>query len=108
MNLIVCEQAWLVYEDNNLVRLIDPSLDVNYPEAEAVKFLKVGLLCVQENVRLRPIMSTVVKMLTGDVDIGDVRVSQPGLIADLMDIKLVQQMLSISSSETAGHSTASF
>ncbi|KAH7553587.1 hypothetical protein JRO89_XS12G0030500 [Xanthoceras sorbifolium] len=103
------QKAWEVYKDSDLVTLVDPTLDVNYPEAEAVRFLKVGLLCVQENVRLRPIMSTTVNMLTGDVDIQDVHITQPGL-ADLMDIKLAQQMLSqsISSSETPSHSTAYF
>ncbi|KAL5740767.1 hypothetical protein ACOSQ2_029947 [Xanthoceras sorbifolium] len=103
------QKAWEVYKDSDLVTLVDPTLDVNYPEAEAVRFLKVGLLCVQENVRLRPIMSTTVNMLTGDVDIQDVHITQPGL-ADLMDIKLAQEMLSqsISSSETPSHSTAYF
>ncbi|KAK4834258.1 hypothetical protein QYF36_019755 [Acer negundo] len=105
------QKAWQLYNDNNLVRLVDPELDVNYPEAEAVQFLKVGLLCVQENVRLRPIMSTAVKMLTGEIDIRDVHISQPGFVSDLMDIKLVQQMLSQTiscSSGTTSQSTTSF
>ncbi|KAK2658038.1 hypothetical protein Ddye_011090 [Dipteronia dyeriana] len=105
------QKAWEVYKDNNLVRLVDPELDVNYPDAEAVQFLKVGLLCVQENVRLRPIMSTAVKMLTGEIDIRDVHISQPGFVADLMDIKLARQMLSQSISSSSGipsQSTVSF
>ncbi|KAK0583913.1 hypothetical protein LWI29_004988 [Acer saccharum] len=105
------QKAWQLYNDNDLVRLVDPELDVNYPEAEAVQFLKVGLLCVQENVKVRPIMSTAVKMLTGEIDIRDDHISQPGFVADLMDIKLAQQMLSqsiSSSSGTTSQSTTSF
>ncbi|KAK1563731.1 hypothetical protein Q3G72_031841 [Acer saccharum] len=105
------QKAWQLYNDNDLVRLVDPELDVNYPEVEAVQLLKVGLLCVQENVKLRPIMSTAVKMLTGEIDIRDDQISQPGFVADLMDIKLAQQMLSqsiSSSSGTTSQSTTSF
>lgn len=83
-----------MYEDRNLSRLVDPTLEMNYPEEEAVRFLKVGLLCVQENVRLRPSMSTATKMLNNEIDIQDAEISQPGLLPDFMDIKLGQQNMS--------------
>lgn len=70
---------------------MDPVIGMNYPEEEAVRFIKVGLLCVQETARLRPEMSTALKMLTNDIDIGRVEISHPGLVADLMDIKLGQK-----------------
>ncbi|KAJ0027731.1 hypothetical protein Pint_35612 [Pistacia integerrima] len=47
------QKAWEVYNAGNLVKLVDPTLQMNYPEEEAIRFFKVGLLCVQENVRLR-------------------------------------------------------
>ncbi|KAJ0089386.1 hypothetical protein Patl1_32082 [Pistacia atlantica] len=95
-------KAWEVYNAGNLVKLVDPTLQMNYPEEEAFRFFKVGLLCVQENVRLRPTMSEALKMLCNEMDIQDVQISRPGLVADLMDIKLSQKIMShsISSSGT--------
>ena len=57
-------------------------------EEEAVRFLKVGLMCVQENSRLRPTVSAAIKMLTNEVNIDDVAVSRPGLINSFMDVKV--------------------
>ncbi|XP_031284377.1 putative serine/threonine-protein kinase isoform X2 [Pistacia vera] len=96
------QKAWEVYNAGNLVKLVDPTLQMNYPEEEAFRFFKVGLLCVQENVRLRPTMSEALKMLCNEMDIQDVQISRPGLVADLMDIKLSQKIMShsISSSGT--------
>ncbi|XP_031284416.1 putative serine/threonine-protein kinase [Pistacia vera] len=86
------QKAWEVYNAGNLVKLVDPTLQMNYPEEEAIRFFKVGLLCVQENVRLWPTMSEALKMLCNEMDIQDVQISRPGLVADLMDIKLNQKI----------------
>ncbi|XP_062167452.1 putative serine/threonine-protein kinase isoform X2 [Alnus glutinosa] len=95
------QKAWQAYEANDLVRLVDPTLDKNFPETEAVRFLKVGLLCVQETAKHRPGMSAVVGMLVND-DIRDVQISPPGLVADFMNIRLPQSHLSTGSSSTFG------
>ncbi|KAI5349848.1 hypothetical protein L3X38_002739 [Prunus dulcis] len=58
---------------------------------EAVRFLKLGLLCVQEMAKLRPPMSRAVKILSGEVDIKDSQISEPRLISDIMEIKMGQQ-----------------
>jgi hypothetical protein len=101
MMCMVSWQAWQAYEANDLVRLVDPTLDKNFPETEAVRFLKVGLLCVQETAKHRPGMSAVVGMLVND-DIRDVQISPPGLVADFMNIRLPQSHLSTGSSSTFG------
>ncbi|KAJ4704886.1 Serine/threonine protein kinase [Melia azedarach] len=88
------QKAWEAYESNDLLRLVDPTLEGNYSEEEADRFLKVGLLCVQENVRLRPSMSTAIKMLNNEMDIRDSQISQPGLVSDFMDIKLGKSTIS--------------
>ncbi|XWS66893.1 hypothetical protein CRYUN_Cryun05aG0240100 [Craigia yunnanensis] len=85
------QKAWEIYRTNSILQLVDPTVGMNYPEEEAVRFIKVGLLCVQETTRLRPEMSTALKMLTNDIDIEGVQISQPGLVADLMNIKLGQK-----------------
>lgn len=97
--LCVNVQAWEAYKGNNLVEIVDPALNLNFPEEEALWFLKVGLLCVQETAKLRPRMSIVVKMLSNETEIKDFQISQPGLLPDLMDIRLRQR--------TSSHSTSS-
>ncbi|XP_021892686.1 putative serine/threonine-protein kinase isoform X2 [Carica papaya] len=101
------QKAWDAYNANNLVELVDSALGTNYPEEEAVLFLKVGLLCVQETAKRRPQMSVVVQMLTHETDIGDVQISHPGLVADLMDIKLDHKDFYESSKGTSLESTHS-
>ncbi|OMO72501.1 putative serine/threonine-protein kinase-like protein, partial [Corchorus capsularis] len=86
--------AWEFYRDNRILQLVDPvlvGLSMNYPEEEVIRFIKVGLLCVQETARLRPEMSTAVKMLNNDISLQGVQISKPGLVADLMNIKLGQK-----------------
>jgi hypothetical protein len=80
---------------------VDPTLDKNFPETEAVRFLKVGLLCVQETAKLRPRMVAVVEMLVND-SVKDAKISPPGLVADFMNIRLRQTH----SSATAGSSSS--
>ncbi|XVF55460.1 hypothetical protein PTKIN_Ptkin06aG0037700 [Pterospermum kingtungense] len=85
------QKAWEFYRANSILQMVDPVIGTNYPEEEAVRFIKVGLLCVQEMTKLRPKMSTALKMLTNDIDIGRVQITQPGLVSDLMNIKLGQK-----------------
>ncbi|ONI03083.1 hypothetical protein PRUPE_6G237400 [Prunus persica] len=85
------QKAWEAFKAGNLVQLVDPTLQMNFPEDEAVRFLNLGLLCVQEMAKLRPPMSRAVKILSGEVDIKDSQISEPGLISDIMEIKMGQQ-----------------
>lgn len=47
--------------------MIDQSLGKNYPEAEVLKCIKIGLLCVQQNPIVRPTMTDVIVLLNGGV-----------------------------------------
>ncbi|KAF5737577.1 hypothetical protein HS088_TW13G00462 [Tripterygium wilfordii] len=102
--------AWEAYQASDLARLIDPmpGLNLSKGEEEAVRFLMLGLLCVQETARLRPSMSTAVKMMTNEIDIRDFKISQPGLVADLMKIKLGSKTSSSKSSITTATNTSYF
>ncbi|KAG9137206.1 hypothetical protein Leryth_012016 [Lithospermum erythrorhizon] len=80
------ERTWQLYEKNELEALIDTSLNGDFDIEEACKFLKIGLLCTQDSLKLRPSMSTVVKMLTGEISINGSNITKPGLISDFMDI----------------------
>lgn len=87
----IVEKVWIAYQSNDLLKLVDPMLNKNFPDEEAIKFLKVGLLCVQETVKLRPRMSEVVEKLTNNVDMKDVHISKPGFVADLGKIRIKKQ-----------------
>ncbi|XP_019262203.1 PREDICTED: putative serine/threonine-protein kinase isoform X2 [Nicotiana attenuata] len=83
-------KAWEMYNSDQLLELVDPVLDRDISSDEAVRFLKVGLLCVQENASLRPKMSMVIKMLSsnGVIIVDEMKITQPGIVADLMDVKI--------------------
>ena len=80
-------QVFDMYRANTLVELVDPVLNENFLEEEAVRFLKVGLLCVQDISRKRPQMSEALKMLTDEIAITNQEISQPR-VADPMDVKI--------------------
>ncbi|KAF3496937.1 hypothetical protein DY000_02054962, partial [Brassica cretica] len=83
------ERAWDLYERNELVDLVDTGLNGVFDGEEACRYLKIGLLCTQDNPKLRPSMSTVVKLLTGEKkDIESRNITRPGLISDFMDLKV--------------------
>lgn len=68
--------------------LVDSLLDGDFDAEEACKFLKVGLLCTQDAPKLRPSMSTVVKMLIGEMELDGYKITKPGLISDFLDLKI--------------------
>lgn len=82
------DRTWEYYQRGELVALVDQSLDSKCDVDEACRFLKIGLLCTQDAPKLRPIMSTVVKMLTGEISIDETKITAPGLISDLSDLKV--------------------
>lgn len=103
--LYLVEKAWEGYKGNNLLQLVDPILNGDFPEEEAVRLLTVGLLCVQERASSRPKMSVAVKMLTNEIEIEGSDVSRPGLLMDLKNVKVAQS--NISESSSFGKSTRS-
>ncbi|KAL3825912.1 hypothetical protein ACJIZ3_021941 [Penstemon smallii] len=106
------EKAWELYKAENLLELVDSVLKEEFSKEEAKRFLRVGLLCVQQTTKLRPAMSLAVKMLTNEIDSEDIEISQPGLVADLMEVKIRQKNKHSSnfttSSPVASSSTRSF
>ncbi|KAI3716533.1 hypothetical protein L1987_67472 [Smallanthus sonchifolius] len=72
--------AWSLYESNRHLELIDPSLS-SFDEQEATRMIGVALLCVQASPTLRPAMSRVIAMLSGDAEINPVT-TKPSYLAD--------------------------
>lgn len=60
-------QAWKLWNENNIVNLIDPVISDPCFELEMLRCINVGLLCVQEFVKDRPSMSTVTSMLSSEI-----------------------------------------
>ncbi|BBH01679.1 receptor-like kinase in in flowers 3 [Prunus dulcis] len=77
--------VWEHHEREQLVELVDTALNGIFNVEEACRFLKIGLLCTQDMPKLRPSMSTVVEMLTGERDVNEEKISKPGLFSEFMD-----------------------
>ncbi|CAL9131003.1 unnamed protein product [Musa textilis] len=81
------ERVWSLYERGEMAYIIDTDLTDDLDVDEACKFLKVGLLCTQDTAKLRPSMSDVVSMLTGEKDVGLEKIMKPGLLGDFLDLR---------------------
>ncbi|XP_022716051.1 cysteine-rich receptor-like protein kinase 10 [Durio zibethinus] len=57
--------AWHLWNEGNALELMDPLLTDGLPD-EFLRFIHIGLLCVQEDAFERPTMSSVVVMLKGE------------------------------------------
>lgn len=90
-DLLVLLQTWTCYEQGQLEKMIDADLEDDLDTDEACRFLKVGLLCTQDAMKLRPNMTNVVRMLTGEKDVSMERITKPAVIGDMGDIKVNNQ-----------------
>ncbi|KAI4321801.1 hypothetical protein MLD38_035141 [Melastoma candidum] len=57
--------AYVLYEQGNLLELVDLSLGLDYDQEEALRMLNLAILCTNSSPTLRPPMSSVVSMLEG-------------------------------------------
>ncbi|XP_010501246.1 PREDICTED: probable LRR receptor-like serine/threonine-protein kinase At1g56140 isoform X2 [Camelina sativa] len=74
------EWAWNLHEKSREVELIDHEL-TEFNMEEVKRMIGIALLCTQTSHALRPPMSRVVAMLSGDVEVSDVT-SKPGYLTD--------------------------
>nr|DAD37730.1 TPA_asm: hypothetical protein HUJ06_008371 [Nelumbo nucifera] len=61
--------AYLLQGQGNLLKLVDPVLESNYSEEEALRMLNLALLCTNPSPSLRPTMSSVVSILEGKMPV---------------------------------------
>ncbi|KAF5477354.1 hypothetical protein F2P56_004003 [Juglans regia] len=78
--MYLLEWAWHLHENNCEVDLVDSTL-LEYNEEEVKRLIGISLLCTQASPALRPTMSRVVAMLTGDTEVSSVT-SRPGYLTD--------------------------
>ncbi|XP_051131922.1 putative serine/threonine-protein kinase isoform X1 [Andrographis paniculata] len=107
-DLFLVEKAWELYNAGKLLDLVDPAMNGEFPNEEAIRFLKLGLLCVQETTRLRPTISEAMKMMTNEINTDNVEIKRPGLVANLMEVKIREKNSSNFTSSQATSSTVSF
>ncbi|KAL3609716.1 hypothetical protein D5086_000736 [Populus alba] len=72
--------AWKLHESGRSLELMDPSV-TEFDENEALRVVGVALLCTQGSPAMRPTMSRVVAMLTGDIEVSAVT-SKPSYLTD--------------------------
>ncbi|KQJ85319.1 cold-responsive protein kinase 1 [Brachypodium distachyon] len=76
---LLLEKAWELYEAGNLTELVDPDIR-DYPEEEAIRYIKVALFCTQAAAARRPSMPQVLKMLSKPIRINESELTAPGYI----------------------------
>ncbi|KAK8618652.1 hypothetical protein V6N13_132637 [Hibiscus sabdariffa] len=74
------EWAWTLHENNQILSLLDQKIG-EFDENEALRVIGVALLCTQASPSMRPTMSRVVGMLTGDFEVSIVT-TKPSYITD--------------------------
>jgi hypothetical protein len=57
-------QAWRNWKAGTTSDIVDPLLDQGFKKNEKLRSIHVGLLCVQEDIDVRPTMSSVLQMLS--------------------------------------------
>ncbi|KAL7103908.1 hypothetical protein ACP275_08G210100 [Erythranthe tilingii] len=78
--MYLLEWAWNLHENGREIELVDPTLQ-QYDVNKVRRMIGVALLCTQTSPSLRPAMSRVVAMLSGDVEVATVT-SRPGYLSD--------------------------
>jgi hypothetical protein len=85
------------------MELVDPKLGSNFSKEEAVRIIKVALLCTNPSPALRPTMSAVVSMLEGRTVVHEL-IMDPSIYGDELRFKALRdqfdQILGESSSGT--------
>ncbi|CAN6372287.1 unnamed protein product [Urochloa humidicola] len=73
-------QVWEHWKAGTVMELVDPSMGGSFREADVMRCIHIGLLCVQHDPAIRPAMSSVVTMLSSDTVALHVP-SKPGFFA---------------------------
>ncbi|GAA0156534.1 hypothetical protein LIER_14013 [Lithospermum erythrorhizon] len=72
------EWTWRLHESNHQIELVDKALQ-DFDEDEVKRVIGVALMCTQTSLGLRPSMSRVVAMLSGDIEVAKVT-TKPGYL----------------------------
>ena len=91
-----------MHENKREGELVDSRLS-KFNEEEAKRIIKIGLLCTQTSLMLRPSMSRVVGMLSGAMEVTTVT-SKPGYLTDWkFDDSTVTSLTKLDDASTVNH-----
>ncbi|XP_023633104.1 probable LRR receptor-like serine/threonine-protein kinase At1g29720 isoform X2 [Capsella rubella] len=71
-NFSLINWALTLEQRGDILEIVDPMLEGKFNSKEAVRMIKVSLVCTNANPSLRPLMSEAVKMLEGKMEITQV------------------------------------
>lgn len=94
-------QALTLQQTGDILEIIDPMLQGDFNREEAVRMIKVALLCTHSSPSLRPTMSEALQMLQGEMEITEF-VSDPGLYGHNWNISKLREIDTHGSSSTSG------
>ncbi|KAL9232482.1 hypothetical protein vseg_007591 [Gypsophila vaccaria] len=75
--------AYVLQEQGSLLELVDPTLGRSYSKEEALRLLNLALLCTNPSPSLRPMMSSVVSMIDGQIPVQPPTVKRSGTNEEL-------------------------
>ncbi|GMY37741.1 putative lrr receptor-like serine/threonine-protein kinase [Fagus crenata] len=91
-------------QKGTLLELVDPDLGSEFSKEEALRMIKVALLCINPSSALRPIMSTVVSMLEGQTVVHELKMDPSIYANDLRVGSLKDQCQTLRSSSSESQS----
>ncbi|XP_059435608.1 probable leucine-rich repeat receptor-like serine/threonine-protein kinase At3g14840 [Corylus avellana] len=109
----VCLVDWalVLQRKGNLMELVDPKLGSGLKKEEAIRMIKVALLCTNASPAFRPTMSAIVSMLEGQTIVDEVTMD-PNIYGDELGFSALKDRfelqpapLSTSGSESLMHSS---
>uniref|UniRef100_A0A7C9D197 Serine-threonine/tyrosine-protein kinase catalytic domain-containing protein n=3 Tax=Opuntia streptacantha TaxID=393608 RepID=A0A7C9D197_OPUST len=68
LSLTLLGHAWKLWNEGQVLSFIDPTVSQPFFQADIIRCIQVGLLCVQELAKDRPSISTVISMLESEVE----------------------------------------
>ncbi|XP_016648166.1 PREDICTED: probable LRR receptor-like serine/threonine-protein kinase At1g07650 [Prunus mume] len=87
--------AFVLQQKGNLMELVDPKLGSEFNKEEAMRMIKVALLCTNPSPALRPTMSAVVSMLEGRAIVHELNIN-PSIYCDEMRFKSLRDESNLS------------
>lgn len=94
-------QALALHQTGDAMEVVDPVLQGDFNSKEAVRMIKVALVCTNSSPALRPTMLEAVQMLEGEMEITPV-MSDHGLYEHNLSISKMRVTTTIGSSSTSG------
>ncbi|KAM5585977.1 hypothetical protein ABKV19_005074 [Rosa sericea] len=93
--------ALVLQQKESLVELVDPRLGLDFSKEEAVRMVKVALLCINPAAALRPNMSAVVSMLEGRAPVDEL-IMDPSIYSEEMRLTALRNPFEQIAEESAG------